>query len=154
MARRKIVRGVYTVRALRECKFELDIKVEADGELDALEKAEAILGDVDFNDGNKSWGEPELQYVSDVPDVAPIEGPPRKFFKTILEVEILSEEPLGPMSLTNYAYEIAQGDCSGVYKVVSEEELDGPSAAKALIEQGSDPEFFALNEDGSDMTWD
>lgn len=29
--------------------------------------------------------------------------------------------------------------------------VDGPAAAKALENQGSDPEFFRLSEDGEDL---
>ncbi len=46
--------------------------------------------------------------------------------------------------------EITEGDCSGDWKVTKVKELNGKQAAKALIEQGSEPSFFGLTDDGED----
>jgi hypothetical protein len=73
----------------------------------------------------------------------------RKFYKTTLVVEILSEEP-------EYEFDPyrAVGDSARVSCDVKSEatvELDGPAAAKALIDQRSDSEFFELDEEGNDL---
>lgn len=43
--------------------------------------------------------------------------------------------------------QITSGDCSGKWET-DVEELTGAQMADALIEQGSDPEFLGLTEDG------
>jgi len=73
----------------------------------------------------------------------------RKFYKTIIQVEILSEEALpSGLSLTDIDFIISEGDCSGQLQTISEEVLDGKQAAQALLKQGSDPDFFMLTEEG------
>jgi hypothetical protein len=77
----------------------------------------------------------------------------RKFYKTVIQVTILSEEPFSSDELENLEtvnYEITEGGCSGVVKEISHEELTGKQAAEALQAQGSDPELFQLTEDGED----
>lgn len=74
----------------------------------------------------------------------------RKFYRTLITLEVLSQEPLPSMSLADLAYATTEGDCSGQFKQTTERELDGPQAAAALIAQGSDPGFFGLTEDGQD----
>jgi hypothetical protein len=77
----------------------------------------------------------------------------RKYFRTIVQVEVLSQD--GPwdgpetheLGALNYA--ITEGDCSGAVTVISTEELSGPEAARALMAQGSDPEFFGLDHFGA-----
>ena len=76
----------------------------------------------------------------------------KKFYKTILQIEILSEnEPMGEYPLHVINYEITEGSCSGRSKVISETELTGEQAAKALREQGSDPSLFQLDYDGTEL---
>lgn len=76
-----------------------------------------------------------------------------KYYKTTFMVEVLSEGKPFPdaASLHNIAYAIEEGDCSGVTKMVSQKELTGKQAAKALKAQGSDPGFFDLDEDGNKL---
>jgi hypothetical protein len=38
----------------------------------------------------------------------------RKFYKTVFKVEVLSEEPLSDISISDVVYQITLGDCSGV----------------------------------------
>lgn len=78
----------------------------------------------------------------------------RKFYCTVLEVEILSEDKLDEETASNLASVhdmITYGDCSGQVKVRSQSEVGAKTAARKLREQGSDPGFFRLNDDGSDM---
>lgn len=74
----------------------------------------------------------------------------RKFYRQVVAIEILSEEPIN-FSLAEIAEEIKNGDCSGVWNVTEDEEIDAPTCAKLLIKQGSDPEFFQIDENGNDL---
>lgn len=77
----------------------------------------------------------------------------RKFYKQVIRVEILVEDaPYQPMALDDVVYEITEGGSSGTVTWEDPIELDGPGAAKALMEQGSDPGFFRLDEDGNDLS--
>lgn len=72
----------------------------------------------------------------------------KKFFKTTITIEILSEKKYNSTDLEKIAYDITDGDCSGVVNVTEYKELTPVEAAKALLAQGSDPEFFGLDEEG------
>ena len=74
----------------------------------------------------------------------------RKFYRTVVEIEILSEEPYSNENLSQIAYDITEGDCSGAYGVVNSETVDGKTMAEMLLNQGSDPGFFMLDEEGND----
>lgn len=75
----------------------------------------------------------------------------RKFHKTIIQVEILSEDPIpDTMSLEEIAREAIDGDFSMKYTRTKETMLNGKAAAKALRTQDSDPGFFRLTDDGND----
>jgi len=77
----------------------------------------------------------------------------RKFFKTVLKVEILSEnKPIDDtLSLSEIAYEITEGGCSGKVETEMAVKLSGKEMAQALQAQASDPEFFQLDEEGNDL---
>jgi len=74
----------------------------------------------------------------------------RKFYRTLVTVEVLSEEPYCPETLEEVARDICDGDCSGDWTHEKSIEVDGPTMAKLLIKQGSDPGFFQLDENGND----
>jgi hypothetical protein len=75
----------------------------------------------------------------------------RKFHKTIIKVEVLSEEPIPEgMDLQNVIAECTEGGWSMRQFGWKETELNGKQAAKALLLQGSDPGFFQLDEKGND----
>ena len=77
----------------------------------------------------------------------------RKFYKTIFSVEVLSENPIEQIvDLDDLNYMITDGDCSGDIDSEGSEEIDGATAAKLLIKQGSDPGFFQLDDNGNDLT--
>jgi hypothetical protein len=72
-----------------------------------------------------------------------------KFYRTIVTVEILSDEPIGSPTLDEINYQIMEGDWSGQYEVssvaeISPAEISPAEMTSALIAQGSDPEFFGL----------
>jgi hypothetical protein len=75
----------------------------------------------------------------------------RRFHRTVVQVEVLSEAPLGAVELDTLHHMITEGDCSGHVKIVLEEELDGKQAAEALLNQASDPSFFRLNQAEEDI---
>lgn len=74
----------------------------------------------------------------------------RRFYRTLIVYEVLSEEPLGSVSLEQIANETREGDMSGQFKPSDELEVDGLTMAKLLQAQGSDPAFFQLTADGED----
>ena len=83
---------------------------------------------------------------------------PRKFHKIIYKCEVLVDDAAvadgmskGFYSMNDVAYSIELGGSSGSFGVESVEEVDGPTMAKLLMEQGSDPEFFQLDEEGNDI---
>ena len=61
------------------------------------------------------------------------------YHRTVLRVEVLSQEPLGDMSLERIAEEITTGDYSGRVSTVYAIEASGPAMPNLLTEQGSDP---------------
>lgn len=72
----------------------------------------------------------------------------RKFWKTTIIVEVLSEDvPLEFDDLEEVHNAISSGACSGQYTSTSEE-LTGKQCADALTAQGSDPGFFQLDDNG------
>ena len=77
----------------------------------------------------------------------------RKFYRTVVQVEVLSEEPFQEgMSLYDLASAIDDGGYSGwITLPVQDEVHNGKEMAKLLKKQGSDPEFFNLDSDGNDL---
>lgn len=74
----------------------------------------------------------------------------RKFYRTVIEVEVLSEEAVDFGDLAAVHYAITDGECSGQWSVTHSEPVCGPTMAKLLKEQGSDPSYFRLDDDGND----
>ncbi|MEG7741739.1 hypothetical protein U2084_14975, partial [Listeria monocytogenes] len=75
----------------------------------------------------------------------------RKFYKTIIQLEVLSEEPIpDEMDVAQIAFEATEGDYSMVDGERIQTILNGQQTADALKEQASDPSFFLLTEDGND----
>jgi len=76
----------------------------------------------------------------------------RRFYRHVYSVEVLSEEPLPEnIDLDSLHYQITEGECSGIRLGMTTETVDGPTMAKLLQGQGSDPEFFSLDADGNDV---
>lgn len=75
----------------------------------------------------------------------------RTFYKTLVTVEVLSEEPLTYSSLQDLGEQITTGDCSGRILEDQTTNLNAQECAGALMEQGSDPGFFMIeiDEDGN-----
>jgi len=76
----------------------------------------------------------------------------KKFHRYVYKVEVLSENPLpSDICLNDVGWEITRGNCSGKMLDTEHEEVDGKKMAELLINQGSDPEFFNLTEDGEEF---
>ena len=75
-----------------------------------------------------------------------------RFFKTIFTVEILSERhPCDNWQLIDVIEEANIGSFSSRTLDTSVTELSPQAAANALIEHGSTPEFFQLDDDGNHL---
>jgi len=69
----------------------------------------------------------------------------KKYWKTIVQVEVLSEDvPPEFDTLAELHTMITTGDCSGDYEVQVPEELTEEEMEEALVKQGSDIEFFGI----------
>lgn len=76
----------------------------------------------------------------------------RVFYRTVIKVEVLSDEPFNYYDdLASVSRQIDE-NCSGkITDEVDNEEVDGPTMARLLMEQGSGPGFFGLTEEGGDI---
>ena len=76
----------------------------------------------------------------------------RKFYRRVITIEVLSETPvsdnLSPADVWN---ECVNGEWSGDYTMGKNEVMDGPTMARLLRKQASDPSFFKLTAKGADM---
>lgn len=70
-----------------------------------------------------------------------------KFYKTTFTIEVLSEgTPIECTNLQDLHAAITDGPFSGLVETVTTEEMTSTKAAAELIQQGSDPGFFGLEE--------
>ncbi len=75
---------------------------------------------------------------------------PRRFYRKVITVTILAEDPIGDHDLDTVHYQIKQGDWSGQVTHGETKQINGKQMAKALVRQGSDPGFFRLTKNGED----
>ena len=76
----------------------------------------------------------------------------KKYYKTTFKIEVLSEGgAASDLGLEEILYEITNGEFSGAIECVGVKELTSRQAARELMNQGSDPEFFNLDEHGNDL---
>lgn len=77
---------------------------------------------------------------------------PHTFWRTTYTVVVLSKDtPASNLGLEELAEAITTGDCSGVSDDDGGKELTRKEMVRALIAQGSDPEFLQLDADGNDL---
>jgi hypothetical protein len=77
--------------------------------------------------------------------------PRRQFYRTILQVTVLTEQPYQPQSLATVAEDIDTGDAPGKWALISQAPFTPQDAARELEQQGSDSEFFGLSPTGWDL---
>lgn len=73
--------------------------------------------------------------------------PDGRFHRTVLVYEVLSEEPYEYQNLESLAYDVREGDCSGMLLAEHHSDVDAPQMAALLEAQGSEPGFFQIGED-------
>lgn len=81
----------------------------------------------------------------------------KKLYRTIIRFEILSEEKIGDgLSLSDIDEMTTNGHCSGRFLKSEEQDkiIKGKAAADATKAQGSDPEFFQMDENGNELEED
>lgn len=72
----------------------------------------------------------------------------KKFYKVVVTIELLmDEEPPENIELGSILYEMTEGRWSGVLSH-EVDEMTPELMAKALVDQGSDPEFLGIDKDG------
>lgn len=74
----------------------------------------------------------------------------KTFYRTVIQVEILSDGPYEFSSLEDTAQDVMNGDCSGKVEVISSEEVSKKEMAKLLEAQDSDPAFLGICDDIDD----
>jgi hypothetical protein len=72
------------------------------------------------------------------------------YHRTVLTIEVLSEDEPYEGGLEKLSYEITEGSCSGAILDETYEEVTPERMAELLVAQGSDPAFFGLNEDAEE----
>lgn len=74
----------------------------------------------------------------------------RTFHRYVFHYEVLSEEPLGSVSLSDIDQLCDSGPCAGRFLDTTHKELTAKQAVNALYKTGSEPGFFQLNDKGED----
>jgi hypothetical protein len=71
----------------------------------------------------------------------------KTFHRTVISIEVLSEEPYDETDLRQIRQDIISGDCSGHVEVTSKEEVSEEEIKQLLRAQGSEPGFFGIDDD-------
>lgn len=71
-----------------------------------------------------------------------------KFYKAIVQVEVLSETPIDFENLATLASQMDDGDWVGTYKIKEHKTINSKQAVRNLRKVGSDPSFFMLDNKG------
>ena len=75
----------------------------------------------------------------------------RKFYRTVIQIEVLSDEPYSYGDLADVHYSVAERQCSArCPTMLNNEEIDGKRMAELLKAQGNEPSFFKLDAEGND----
>lgn len=75
----------------------------------------------------------------------------RKFYRSVIQIEVLSEEPYSSTDLEKINYDITEGHNVGEVTITTDSEImDVKTCVEKLIAVGSDPEFFSLTIHGHD----
>jgi hypothetical protein len=71
----------------------------------------------------------------------------KKYYRTIIEIEVLSDEEVGFTDLDGVIEAITDGDCSGSWEQKDSQPVSKEEMRELLAKQGSDPDFFDLDTD-------
>lgn len=74
-------------------------------------------------------------------------------FRTVIKLEILSEDPIPDgMAIAEIIREANEGNYSAMFsEIVSNKIIFGKRAATLVLNQNSYPEFFGMDEDGNEI---
>jgi hypothetical protein len=76
----------------------------------------------------------------------------KKLYHKRIVVEVLSEEPIpDSMTLADLEREYTNGEYVGCTETKKNQIVTGRKAAKMVMEMGSDPAFFMMNEFGNEI---
>jgi len=77
----------------------------------------------------------------------------KPIFRSIIQIEIISDAPIPDgMSLDDINYQITEGDYSGkIETTIDNQKLYGKTAVNAIINQGSDTDFFGIDDEGNEI---
>ena len=76
----------------------------------------------------------------------------KTIYKTKVTIEILSDEPVNDnISLKDIQYEITDGQWSGKITHGESKPLKGKPAVKEILNHGTDPEFFFMDDKGNEI---
>lgn len=79
----------------------------------------------------------------------------KKLYKSTIQIEVLSEEPINGMSLTRIIDEGDTGSFSIKTKDIKiDKEIKGIRCVREMKLHGSDVEFFGMDERGNDLSED
>lgn len=79
----------------------------------------------------------------------------RKFYRTLIQVEILADYPYAEDDLRTIRFDVERGDVVlGEINPLPPEEVSGAAMASLLIESGETPAVLGLNDDGVDVGYD
>lgn len=74
----------------------------------------------------------------------------KKLYKTVIQIEVLSEERYEGNALDVIHYDITEGHCSAILVDITRDQiLEGEDSAKEVKKHGTSPEFFGMDECGS-----
>ena len=80
---------------------------------------------------------------------------PRRFYRTVLTITVLSETPIpGDMDLSDILNEADEGSYMAGGKELHQFTLSAKEAVNWLYDFGSEPIFFKLDDDGNDIEED
>jgi hypothetical protein len=79
----------------------------------------------------------------------------KKLYRTVIQIEVLSDEPYNGSDLETIAYDITDGHCSGLISDVTRNQiLEGSDAVAEVRKHGTDLEFFDMDENGTELDVD
>ena len=82
----------------------------------------------------------------------------KTIYRTVIKLEILSDEPISDerssMSLAGIVEECETGSFSGSHDfTIVNQKVSGKKAVSLIQNQGSDPEFFGMDDDGNEIDY-